>query len=100
MAQGSELRLTAAVAAWLGVGWRSAVFLGMLMALSSTAIVLRLLADRAEIHTPHGKMSVGVLIFQDICVVPLMLSVPFLAGTTGDASALLDGTWEKPASPW
>ena len=80
--------VTAAAAVWLGVGWRSAVFLGMLMALSSTAIVLRLLGDRAEIHAPHGKMSIGVLIFQDICVVPLMLAVPFLAGTTGDASAL------------
>jgi CPA2 family monovalent cation:H+ antiporter-2 len=79
---------TAGAAVWLGVGWRSAVFLGMLMALSSTAIVLRLLADRAEIHAPHGKMSIGVLIFQDICVVPLILAVPFLAGTTDDAGAL------------
>ena len=80
--------VTAAAAAWLGIAWRSAVFLGMLMALSSTAIVLRLLADRAQIHAPHGKMSLGVLIFQDICVVPMMLAVPFLAGTDGDASAL------------
>ncbi len=57
--------LTAAAAVWLGVAWRSAVLLGMLMALSSTAIVLRLLADRAELHTPHGNTSLGVLIFQD-----------------------------------
>ncbi len=80
--------LTAAAAVWLGVAWRSAVLLGMLMALSSTAIVLRLLADRAELHTPHGNTSLGVLIFQDLCVVPMMLAVPFLAGTAGGASAL------------
>ena len=80
--------LTAAAAVWLGVAWRSAMLLGMLMALSSTAIVLRLLADRAELHTPHGNTSLGVLIFQDLCVVPMMLAVPFLAGTAGGASAL------------
>ena len=82
------MALTAAAAVWLGVAWRSAVLLGMLMALSSTAIVLRLLADRAELHTPHGNTSLGVLIFQDLCVVPMMLAVPFLAGTAGGASAL------------
>jgi CPA2 family monovalent cation:H+ antiporter-2 len=81
--------LAAALATTLGIGWRSSVFLGMLMALSSTAIVLKLLADRAEIAAPHGRVSLGVLIFQDLVVVPMMLAVPFLAGSGGDWQEIL-----------
>ena len=61
--------------------WELALFLGFLVALSSTAIVLKILADKGEIDTPPGRMATGMLIFQDLCVVPLMLMVPFLAGT-------------------
>lgn len=60
-----------------------AVFDGFLIALSSTAIVIKLLMDRAEINAPHGRSSVGILIFQDLCVVPFMLLVPVLAGNNG-----------------
>lgn len=58
----------------------SAVFDGFLVALSSTAIVIKLLMERAEINSPHGRTSVGILLFQDLCVVPFMLLVPILAG--------------------
>src|SRR4029077_9813338 len=57
-----------------------AVLVGFLVALSSTAIVLKGLADQGEIDTPHGRLATGVLIFQDLCVVPIMLALPFLAG--------------------
>ncbi|MDP2168358.1 MAG: cation:proton antiporter [Thermodesulfovibrionales bacterium] len=60
------------------------VFAGFLIALSSTAIVLKMLFERGETDTPHGRMMVGVLIFQDICVVPLMLLTPVLAGVEVD----------------
>jgi len=70
--------LTAALA--LGIGWRLALFLGFLIALSSTAIVLKVLTDEGEIDAPHGRLATGVLIFQDLCVVPIMLVLPFLAG--------------------
>ena len=53
-----------------------ALFHGFLISLSSTAIVIKLLFDRGEITTPYGNTSVGILIFQDLCVVPLMLIVP------------------------
>ena len=61
--------------------WRVALFLGFLIALSSTAIVLKGLTDKGEIDAPHGRLATGVLIFQDLCVVPIMLLLPFLAGT-------------------
>ncbi|HEX2781167.1 MAG TPA: cation:proton antiporter, partial [Gemmatimonadaceae bacterium] len=69
-----------------------ALFLGMLVALSSTAIVLRLLADRGEMDGPHGQAALGILIFQDLCVVPMVLFTPFLTGegtTAGDAVAVV-----------
>ncbi|HEX9293265.1 MAG TPA: cation:proton antiporter [Gemmatimonadales bacterium] len=60
--------------------WRVSLFLGFLIALSSTAIVLKVLTDTGEIDAPHGRLATGVLIFQDLCVVPIMLVLPFLAG--------------------
>jgi CPA2 family monovalent cation:H+ antiporter-2 len=56
------------------------LFFGFMYALSSTAIVLKLLAERGEIDSPHGHTMVGILIFQDICIVPLMLLIPVLSG--------------------
>ena len=80
-----QVGLTAAAATLLGLvlvsRWQVAVFLGLLVALSSTAIVLKLLTDRGEIDAPHGRLATAILIFQDLCVVPIMLLVPFLAGT-------------------
>ena len=57
-----------------------AVVLGMLVALSSTAVVLKTLSERGEVETPLGKNTLGILIFQDILVVPLILVLPLLAG--------------------
>jgi len=79
--------LSAAVAAALGLAWPVAVLVGFLVALSSTAIVLKGLADKGEIDTPHGRLATGVLIFQDLCVVPMMLVLPFLAGAAGGGAA-------------
>lgn len=64
----------------LGHDLRYSVFFGFLFALSSTAIVLRSLSERSETDAPHGRFIVGVLIFQDMCVIPLTLIVPALAG--------------------
>jgi CPA2 family monovalent cation:H+ antiporter-2 len=66
-----------------------AVFMGMLVSLSSTAIVLRLLQDRGDIETPHGKTSLGILIFQDMAIVPMMLLTPLLALGGGDITGPL-----------
>ena len=75
----------------VGEPTRVALFLGMLVALSSTAIVLRLLADRGEIDGPHGQATLAILIFQDLCVVPMVLLTPYLAGS-GTLTGL-DALW-------
>jgi monovalent cation:H+ antiporter-2, CPA2 family len=67
------------------------IFFGFLAALSSTAIVLRALGERGEMDAPHGRFIVGALIFQDLCVVPMMLLVPVLAGRGGSSPALAAG---------
>ena len=73
------------------LGWPLpvAAFIGMLIALSSTAIVIRLLADHGEVDTPHGRAALGICIFQDICLVPMLLLVPFLAAREGGAFPIL-----------
>jgi CPA2 family monovalent cation:H+ antiporter-2 len=69
----------------LGYPANQAVFLGFLFALSSTAIVLKTYQDRLELDTPHGRASVGILIFQDLCIVPMMLLAPILSGREGSS---------------
>ena len=83
------LGATTAAAVAFGLRLPVAVFLGMLVALSSTAIAIRMLADRSELDAPHGRAAIGILIFQDLVVVPMVLVTPFLGGAGGDASNLL-----------
>ena len=66
---------------------RTAVLLGALFALSSTAVVLKLYTERQDLDTPHGRIVIAILLFQDLAVVPLMLILPFLAGTTPSTGA-------------
>ncbi|MFH1834176.1 MAG: cation:proton antiporter [bacterium] len=61
-------------------GSESAV-LGMLLALSSTAVVIKTLTERGEVDTPLGRNALGILIFQDILVVPMILVLPLLSGS-------------------
>lgn len=80
--------VTALVAVALGEPLGRGVFYGFAFALSSTAIVLRALSERRELDAPHGKFIVGTLIFQDLCVVPMVLIVPLLgeSGPVGEAA--------------
>ncbi len=55
------------------------VLMALLIPLSSTAVVLKMITDRAEIDTLHGRICIGTLLFQDLCVVPMMLVIPLLA---------------------
>ncbi len=65
---------------WLSLwlGWKRAFVVGAMVTMSSTACVLRLLADRAEMESPHGKLALAVLLLQDAAVIPLMLVVSLL----------------------
>ena len=71
---------------YLDFSWAESVFIGFLFSLSSTAIVLKILQDRNEISEPHGRNVLGILIFQDIIVVPMMLATPIIAGESGNIS--------------
>lgn len=67
-----------------GMSTESAVFIGFLVTLSSTAIVLRVLQEKGKMDAAHGRVSTAILIFQDIIVVPMMLITPMLAGRSSD----------------
>ncbi len=69
----------ALLGAALGLEARSAVAVGALVAMSSTALVMRLLSDRGEVDAPQGQLCAGILLFQDLCIVPFLLAIPMLA---------------------
>ena len=70
-----------AIASAAGISPAVGVFFGFLVAMSSTAIVLRSYQERGEINALHGRLASGTLLLQDLCIVPMMLLVPFLART-------------------
>jgi CPA2 family monovalent cation:H+ antiporter-2 len=74
----------------LGSSRETAIFLGILVALSSTAIVLKLLQEKGEIYSLHGRTSLGILIFQDVAAVVIILLIPLLAGTPDIEKSFLD----------
>ncbi|MCZ7556726.1 MAG: cation:proton antiporter [Bacteroidia bacterium] len=79
------LLCTGLISALTGQSIAVSVFAGFLIALSSTAIVLKSMQSSGEIDSPHGRATLGILIFQDIIIVPMMLFTPLLAGGSGDA---------------
>ena len=72
-----------AIALGFGYGWTGAYVIGAVVTLSSTACVLRTLASRSEMESRHGRLALGVLLMQDIAVVPAVLMVSLLAGVSG-----------------
>jgi len=83
---GAQVLVTIAIVAGItslgGFSANEKIFFGFLVALSSTAIVLKILSDRNELDSPHGRLSIGVLLFQDFCIVPMIVLTPILAGGT------------------
>ncbi|MCZ2105339.1 MAG: monovalent cation:proton antiporter-2 (CPA2) family protein [Comamonadaceae bacterium] len=90
-----------ALAAWRGgvwdMGWQTALALGGTMAMSSTAIVVKLLAERAEIDTEHGQRVLGILLFQDLAVVPLLVLIPALGSSPEELLGALAFAFVKAA---
>ena len=72
-----------------GVSWQASLFTGFLVALSSTAIVLKLLSDRGEMEEEHGQVGLGLLIFQDLAIIVMVLLVPLLSGQGGGSLAIV-----------
>ncbi len=72
----------------MGLEWRAGLALGGALAMSSTAIVSKMISERLELTAEHGRQVIGVLLFQDLAVVPLLIIVPALAQGNGMVSAL------------
>ena len=86
---GLTLLAAFAVARHFGQATNESLFIGCLAAVSSTAIVMKLLQERDETRTPHGRTALAILIFQDIAIVPMILITPILAGEASDISRAL-----------
>ncbi|OGV77134.1 MAG: potassium transporter [Methylotenera sp. RIFCSPLOWO2_02_FULL_45_14] len=80
------LALTMGVAKLAGLNWPAAFVVGTALAMSSTAIVSKILAERIDLNSRHGRLSIGVLLFQDIAVVPILVLIPALG--VADANLL------------
>jgi CPA2 family monovalent cation:H+ antiporter-2 len=84
------LACTAVACVVAGVAaWQTGLAIGGVVAMSSTAVVSKLLAERLELDTPHGRSIFGVLLFQDLAVVPLLIVVPVLGQPAGGIGAAL-----------
>jgi len=85
-AQLAATALGTALITWFGYGqdWRAGLAVGLAVAMSSTAIVAKMLSERFELHSRSGRQTMGVLLFQDIAVVPCLILFPALAQSTGD----------------
>lgn len=74
----------------LGLDWRHAVFAGLALSLSSTALVLQVLKERKELELRHGRLSFAVLLFQDIAAIPMIAFIGLLAAQPADGAGM---TW-------
>ena len=72
------LAIVMGIAKLAGLGWPAAFVIGSALAMSSTAIVSKILAERVDLNSRHGRLSIGVLLFQDIAVVPILVLIPAL----------------------
>jgi CPA2 family monovalent cation:H+ antiporter-2 len=85
--------LFTALGYWLfGLEMKSAIVVGFALSLSSTAIVLKILNENNEIHAGYGRTTLGILIFQDLAVIPILLMVSFFTSDTSSVSVLLFDT--------
>ena len=78
------------IATWLGLEAKAAIVIGSAFALSSTAIVIKQLVEQSELQSRHGKAAVGILLFQDLMAIPLLILIPSLSGTSNDTQILQD----------
>jgi glutathione-regulated potassium-efflux system protein KefB len=80
--------LVGAVALALGLDWKSALVVGLGLALSSTAIDLQLLAERKELNSAHGRLAFAILLFQDVAAIPILALIPILGGAHAQEGVL------------
>jgi monovalent cation:proton antiporter-2 (CPA2) family protein len=101
---GSQVALTAlalcSVALVSGLQWKMALAVGMVLALSSTAIVLQSLTEKGLMRTPGGEASFSVLLFQDIAVIPMLVVLPLLATLKPSVAENAHGSAIHALPPW
>lgn len=90
---GFTILVSLLVAKALGRPWPEAIFLGCLLSMSSTAIVLGILEQKGESASPHGRLSIAILIFQDMIAIPMLLLIPLLGGKGGQHETDLSILW-------
>ncbi|MGO2418795.1 MAG: glutathione-regulated potassium-efflux system protein KefB [Vibrio casei] len=83
--------IISAIANWFGISWQNSLVIGMGLALSSTAIALRVIEEQGLAGTETGQSGFAVLLFQDIAVIPMLAILPLLAGNVG--GDWLDAVW-------
>ncbi|MEA1914041.1 MAG: cation:proton antiporter [Campylobacterota bacterium] len=74
---------------FFGIDTKTSIIIGTALALSSTAIVLKVLNENGDIHRPYGRYSLGILLFQDLAVIPILLMISFFANPTASISNML-----------
>lgn len=83
--------IISAIASWFGISWQNSLVIGMGLALSSTAIAIRVIEEQGLASTETGQSGFAVLLFQDIAVIPMLAVLPLLAGDVG--GDWLDAVW-------
>ncbi len=83
------LIVTMAISNMAGLNWATAFVIGAALAMSSTAIVSKILAERIDLNSRHGRLSIGVLLFQDIAVVPMLVLIPALGMANSNLANVL-----------
>src|SRR3954469_9761165 len=103
-AGGLQVGLTAAAVAAIGLAcgfdWRMALAAGLILAMSSTAIALQILAERGLLKTGGGETTFAVLLFQDVSVIPILTVLPLLALAPATGGAAHDEGWIATLPPW
>ncbi len=90
---GLTILMSLLIAKGLGRPWNEAIFLGCLLSMSSTAIVLGILDQKGESSSPHGRLSIAILIFQDMVAIPMLLLTPLLGEGQSEQGMNLSVLW-------
>ncbi|MBC7756420.1 MAG: cation:proton antiporter [Bdellovibrio sp.] len=72
-----------------GLSWPTAFVIGGALTMSSTAIVSKILMERVDLNSRHGRLSIGILLFQDLAVIPILVLIPSLGAHSGDLASIL-----------
>ncbi len=85
---GLSIAVSYLIAQMFGLPAATSLIIGFVISISSTAIVLKALQQRGEVDAPHGRFTLGILVFQDLCVVPMILIIPLLSDVTADLTTV------------